>query len=298
MKVNRLFSIVHILLNRKHVTAKELADKLEVSTRTIYRDIETLSMSGIPIYTEKGSGGGISILENFVINKSVISEEEKNSIILGLEVLEATNYDRLDTAITKIKNLFNKNEESYIEIDFTDFNNKDQVKVFEDIKTSLKRNQTLIILYRNKSGQKTSRKINPLKLIFKQQRWYIIAYCYKRQDYRIFRISRIISTNITEEKFDRNNYDITNVELNSHGIINMKLITLTLDIKALFRIEEEFYSSMIAFQDEEKLIIEFESELDEWILSYIMSYADYLIDVEPKEVKDKIKSKARRIINL
>lgn len=298
MKVNRLFSIVHILLNKKRVTAKELADKLEVSTRTIYRDIETLSMSGIPIYTEKGSGGGISILENFVINKSVISEEEKNSIILGLEVLEATNYDKLDSAINKIRNLFNKDEESYIEIDFTDFNNKEQIKVFEDIKVSLKRNHSLHILYKDKSGEETSRKISPLKLIFKQQRWYVIAYCHKRQDYRIFRISRILNTTVTGEEFDRNKYDITNVVLNSHGIKNMKLITLTLDIKALFRVEEEFYSSMIVFQDKEKLIIEFESELDEWISSYIMSYADYLIDVDPKEVKDKIKSKARKIINL
>lgn len=88
MKINRLFQIVYILLERKTITAKELADKFEVSTRTIYRDIEILSSSKIPIYANKGKGGGINLLDDFVLDKSILSEEEQNQILFSLQSLQ------------------------------------------------------------------------------------------------------------------------------------------------------------------------------------------------------------------
>ena len=77
---NRLFEIVYILMQKKKVTAKELADRFEVSTRTIYRDIEALSTANIPIYATKGKDGGIGLLDEYVLNKAILSEEEQNQI--------------------------------------------------------------------------------------------------------------------------------------------------------------------------------------------------------------------------
>ncbi len=82
---NRLFEIIYILMQKKKVTAKELADRFEVSTRTIYRDIETLSSANIPIYSSKGKGGGIGLLEEYVLNKTILSEEEQNQILFALQ---------------------------------------------------------------------------------------------------------------------------------------------------------------------------------------------------------------------
>lgn len=298
MKVDRLFSIVHILLNKGKVTAGELADEFEVSTRTIYRDIDTLSMSGVPIYTNKGTGGGICLLDNFVLNKSVVSEEEKNSIILGLEVLRATEYDETDTAIRKIKGLFDANNDDFVEVDFSGFDNEPQKRIFQEIKTALKKNQTVEIVYKNSVGELTKRKINPLKLIFKKHSWYLIAYCHARYDYRTFRISRVRDIKSTGETFDRKEYDLGNYVLTSHGIQNMKMVRVTLDAKALYRVEEEFGESMIVHKDSDVLVVQFESELDEWLPNYMMSYADYLIEVEPKELKDKIKQQAKKILDI
>jgi predicted DNA-binding transcriptional regulator YafY len=289
--------MVHILLNKNKVTAKELAEEFQVSTRTIYRDIDTLSMSGIPIYTDKGTGGGIGILDSYVLNKSLISEEEKNNIIMGLEVLQATNYDDVDRATRNLKNLFDKNADNYIEVDFSSFDNEKEGQIFEDIKTSIKRNSTLEILYKNNLGHKTNRKIDPLKLIFKKQRWYLMAYCHERKDYRTFRISRIKSSTLTNEMFNRKDYDISDKVLTSHGINNMKSVVLTLHGDAYFRVEEEFDSSMIVKEDD-KLIVSFQSEFHSWLPFYIMSFADYIIDVEPLELKNIIKEKANKIINL
>lgn len=298
MKVDRLFSIVYILLNKGKVTAAELADEFEVSTRTIYRDIDTLAMSGVPIYTNKGTGGGICLLDNFVLNKSVMSEVEKNSIILGLEVLKATEYDETDTAISKIKSLFDANNDDFVEVDFSGFDNESQKRIFQGIKTALKKNLTVEIVYKNSFGELTNRKIDPLKLIFKKHSWYLIAYCHVRHDYRTFRISRVRNINLTEERFDRKKYDISDYVLTSHGIQNMKTVRVKLSIKAMYRVEEEFGESMIVYKDSDVLIVQFESELDEWLPNYIMSYADYIIEVEPKELKDKIKQQAKKILDL
>ena len=298
MKIDRLFSIVHILLNKEKVTARELAAKFEVSTRTIYRDIETLSISGIPIYTDKGSGGGISLLDDFVLNKSLISEEEKNSIILGLEVLQATEYEEIDNRISKLKTLFEGNDHNYIEVDFSSFSNDKQKHIFENIKMALKNSRTLDIVYSNNLGVKSKRHINPLKLIFKKQRWYLIAFCKEREDYRTFRISRILDSKLTEVKFNRDDYDISNHVLVSNSLENLSSIKLTLDIKALVRVEEEFNLSHITFQDVKTLIVEFDSEIDDWIVNYIITYSDYLINVEPLELKDKLKDKVCKIMSL
>ena len=88
MQINRLFEIVYILLERKTITAKELAERFEVSTRTIYRDIEILSQAKIPVYANKGNGGGIGLLEDYVLDKSVLSEEEQNQILFALQSME------------------------------------------------------------------------------------------------------------------------------------------------------------------------------------------------------------------
>lgn len=297
MKVNRLFKIVHILLNKNRVTAKELAEEFQVSTRTIYRDIDTLCESGVPIYTDKGSGGGISILDNYVLNKSLLSDEEKNNIIMGLEVLQSTNYENMDEATKNLKNLFNRESDSFIEVDFSSFDNKLEEDLFENIKISLKKNSTLDILYKNNSGTLTHRKIDPLKLIFKKHSWYLMAYCHKRDDYRTFRISRIKESTLTSDIFNRENYDISHKELTSRGVKNTKEIELVLHKDAFYRVEEEFLSHMISIKDD-IITLSFESEIDNWLPFYVMSYADYLIDIKPFELKEIIINRAKKLIKL
>ena len=121
MQINRLFEIVYILLDKKTVTAKELSERFEVSTRTIYRDVDTLSSAGIPIYMSKGKGGGIRLLENFVLNKSVLSEREQNEILTALHGLGVTNYPEVDNVLSKLSTLFNKNSQNWIEVDFSNW---------------------------------------------------------------------------------------------------------------------------------------------------------------------------------
>ena len=120
MQINRLIEITVILLNKNIVTAKELAEKFQVSTRTIYRDIEVLSSSGIPVYMSKGKGGGISLLEGYSINKTILSDSDKQSLIVALKTLQSIKYPEVSSVIDKISFMFNKGElENWVEIDFS-----------------------------------------------------------------------------------------------------------------------------------------------------------------------------------
>lgn len=119
MKVNRLLEIIIILLNRGTVTAKELADRFGVSTRTIYRDIDVLSYSGVPVFTSKGNGGGISLLEDFSLNKTILSKQESESMMLALKTLQATKYPQIDMILDKIGGIFkNAVSSDFAYIDF------------------------------------------------------------------------------------------------------------------------------------------------------------------------------------
>lgn len=136
MQINRLFEIIYILLDKKTVTANELAKKFEVSSRTIYRDVEILSGAGIPIYTTKGKGGGISILDNFILDKSVISKEEQSAIITALTAMSVLpNVEKTGIA-DKMSLLFKSNDSSWIDVDFSDWN-VEQKNFFNKIRDSI-----------------------------------------------------------------------------------------------------------------------------------------------------------------
>ena len=121
MKIDRLFQIIYILLHRKSMTANELAERFNVSTRTIYRDIDALSLAGIPIFTSKGKGGGISLLPGFVLDKSLLSEDEQSEILAALQGLSHMPTTQSEDILTKLSNIFSKNAGNWLEVDFTDW---------------------------------------------------------------------------------------------------------------------------------------------------------------------------------
>jgi predicted DNA-binding transcriptional regulator YafY len=136
VQVNRLFEIIYILLDKKIVTAKELAEHFGVSQRTIYRDVDTLSLAGIPVYTEKGKGGGISLLPEFVLNKSILSEKEQNEILTALHGLANVKTAETDQVLQKLSTIFNKTAANWLEVDFSDWSYANGC-VFNDFKTAI-----------------------------------------------------------------------------------------------------------------------------------------------------------------
>ena len=168
MGQGRLFKIVYHLLDKGRATAPELAEKFEVSVRTIYRDLDAISAAGIPIYTVQGKGGGIFILPEFVLEKSLLTPQEKEQILMALQGLAAAEDSRTDELITKLGGLFRVQGANWIEVDFSDWHkNTAGAELFDELKRAVFSCRRVSFSYFAGEGGGTVRTVEPVKLIFK-----------------------------------------------------------------------------------------------------------------------------------
>lgn len=299
MQISRLFQIVYILLDRKTITAKELADRFEVSVRTIYRDINTLGTAGIPIYTSQGRGGGISILDDYVLNKSLLSDDEQKEILIGLQSLKATNYPDIKTLDKKLGALFSKNKQSWIEVDFSHWGGGNEEKdKFQILKNSVLNKNTVEFSYSNANGDQTIRQIEPLKLIFKNKYWYVCGFCLLKNQFRIFKISRISNLNSTEIFFDRDLPD--DLDLIKEKSVGYKASNIVLKFSnhISYRVYDEFNINNIEKDADGNLIVSLSYPEDEWLYGYILSFGFYVEVIEPQGLRGIISDKISKMSNI
>lgn len=174
MEQGRLFKIVYHLLDKGRATAPELAEKFEVSVRTIYRDLDAISAAGIPIYTVQGKGGGIFILPEFVLEKSLLTPQEKEQILMALQGLAAAEDSRTDELLTKLSGLFRVQGANWIEVDFSDWHkNTAGAELFDELKRAVFSCRRVSFSYFAGEGGGTVRTVEPVKLIFKSKDWYL-----------------------------------------------------------------------------------------------------------------------------
>ncbi len=291
---NRLFEIVYILMQKKKVTAKELADRFEVSTRTIYRDIELLSRANIPVYMAKGKDGGIGLLDEYVLNKTILSEEEQNQILFALQGMRKVSGQDEKDILEKLSILFNKQINDWIKIDFSNWG-KDgiQEKRFDMIKAAILNKNQIEFVYYNSKGNETKRMVEPLQIWFKDKSWYLIAYCKMKQDYRVFKISRIKEINILEEHFERELPQEKKEEK-----YNLKNILLELEIskEMAYRVYDEFESREITKKDDGNFLVKVEYPENEWVYGYILSFGEYVKVLSPDRAKNIIKNKLKKTL--
>jgi hypothetical protein len=274
-------------LEKGRVTAKELSEKFEVSIRTIYRDIDSLSSAGIPIYALQGKGGGIEIAKEFVLSKSLLSEDEKNMIMTSLHSFDGTGNIFGDELLTKLSALFNVKNTNWIEVDFNNWqNNKIKEKTFNLLKSAILDKNIISFSYFATNKDETNRKVKPVRLIFKGQDWYLYAFCLLRNDFRYFKLNRIKNLEILQTNFDDDFEEvILKKEIKYENIIRVKV---RFDKKVAFRIYDEL-STDIVEDDEGNLYAQIEMPSDYNLYSYIFSFGDMAEILEPIEIRVKIK---------
>lgn len=292
MQINRLFEIVYILLDKKIVTAKELSERFEVSVRTIYRDIDTLSGSGIPIYTSKGKGGGISLIENFVLNKSVFSEKEQKEILMSLQSLNSMKFLDIEPVLNKLSTVFNKEGKSFVDVDFSKWgSNKAEREKFNLLKTAILNSSIISFEYFSSYGEKTLRIIEPLKIVFKGQGWYIYGFCRLKHDYRIFKITRVKNLKLLDESFKRD-IPIDIWEDNDKSYMeNMIKLSLKIHEKMAYRIYDEFDEEDIEKNSDGSYTVNVNFPSGDWIYGYILSYGNYAEVIYPNSIREIIRKK-------
>lgn len=291
---NRLFEIIYILMQKKKVTAKELADKFEVSTRTIYRDIEILSRANIPVYATKGKEGGIGLLEGYVLNKCILSEEEQNQILFALQGMKKVRGKEEKNILEKLSTLFNKEINDWIKVDFSNWEKgNEQEERFDMIKTAILNKNLIKFTYYNSNGERSKRIVEPLQIWFKDKSWYLISYCRLKEDYRIFKITRIKEIEILQKHFERNLPKEKKEEKYS-----LKNISLELEInkEMTYRVYDEFENREITKKEDGNFIVNVEYPENEWIYGYILSFGEYAKVLKPEHAKTIIKDKLQKTL--
>ena len=293
MQTTRLFEIIYTLLNKKCVTARELAEQFGVSTRTIYRDIDILSLAGIPVYTEKGKGGGISLLPDFVLNKSILSEQEQNEILTALQGLSALNIVDAERVLQKLSTIFNKSLTPWLEVDFTDWSFSNG-STFYDFKRAILESRIVKFDYYSTYGEKTSRTVEPIQLWFKLRAWYIKGYCLDKKDIRLFKLTRVRNQTVTDEHFSKR--DLLGIIPNDNER-NQRRPDIKLKLKIAkemtYRVYDDFEQAEP--QPDGSHIVSVTWPEDEWLYGFILAFGEYAEVLEPEHMKAIIKEKAQKI---
>lgn len=293
MKDNRLFRILYYILEKEKVTANELADKFEVSVRTIYRDIDSISSVGVPIFTTQGKGGGIKIDNEFILNKSLFDTNEKEQIIAALQGLEKTNEAYKSELITKLSALFKIKNSNWIEIDFTSWgSNNTYQDLFNALKTTIINKNIISFSYNSSKAEKINRKVKPNRLLFKEQDWYLYAFCLLRNDFRYFKLSRMKDLEVLAINYEDNFENaVLKKELKYENIVNIKL---KFDKSVAFRVYDEFNE---AIEEDEKgnLYVEIKIPNNYKLYNYIFSFGSNVEILEPKEIRNQFKNMINEI---
>jgi len=296
LQMNRLFEIIYLLLNKKSTTAKELAEYFGVSQRTIYRDVNTLSLAGIPVYTEKGKGGGISLLPDFVLNKSILSEQEQNEILSALHGLSSVKTSETDQVLKKLSTIFNKNTVNWLDVDFSGWGAY-HGGVFYDFKTAILERRIAEFDYYSTYGEMTHRRIEPIQLWFKSKSWYIKGFCLMRQDIRLFKLSRVRNLSVTNEEFtERDLFAITpNPIPDSHQKPDVTL-KLKIASEMTYRVFDEFDEEYAEKQPDGSYVVTVTYPEDDWVYGTILSYGEYIEVLEPEHIREIIKEKSEKTV--
>lgn len=294
--VGRLFQIVYLLMERESITASELAEKLEVSIRTINRDIDKLSEARIPIYTTKGRGGGISLLPDFVLNKKVLTEEEKSGILSSMRLLGTVAYEDEKEALSRLEDFFGETARDWIEIELDNWGegvfDKD---LFKKLKDAILTRKKVVFDY-SKLNETNTRTVRPAKLIFKAQSWYLYGYCELRNDFRYFKFHRMNNIFVSDERFEP--LDLPEVEDKYYESKEPTFdAVVEIDKKMAYRVYDECAREKIT-ENDDKLILSVEGAKASWFYQYFLSYGSFARVISPPEIRDEMKHRITKMHDL
>lgn len=302
MKVDRLVSIIMILLDKKRIGAQELADMFEVSPRTIYRDIDTINQAGIPVNSTSGVGGGFEIMQKYKIDRKVFSTADLSAILMGLSSLSGMiRGDELVNALAKVKSFIPADSAKDIElkvnqiyIDLSPWmGNRNIQPYLEIIKTALQESKLLSFEYADRYGNKTARTAEPYQLVLKGGHWYLQGYCHKRNDFRLFKLSRTSNLLIKQETFTPRDYQKPQLDFT----------LTTMQIKIKIRIHKSVMDRVLDFctyehfspDGDEHYIVSFPFIENEYYYNILFSFGDKCECLEPLHIRTEMKRRIHDI---
>ena len=298
--INRLLGMIYILMRQGTVTAAELAERFEVSVRTIYRDMDTLSAAGIPVYAKKGKNGGICLTEQFVLNKMLLTKDEQQEILSGLVSLRETKAEAGENILQKLGEFFRTDPVDWLAIDLSDWGGS-RVQLYENIKNAILARRLLQFDYYGKNGQMRRRTVEPVKLLFKEYTWYLKAYCRERKDWRLFKLFRIKRLLVQEETFVPRAECISQEdapqgsEIQTDLNMNMTVVDVRIDKREAYRVYDRFEEEEIEVLPDGNFMVHFHLTMDDWGYGVLLSFGPSAEVLAPEAVRQEMKRRVQQM---
>ncbi len=299
MKTDRLIGILSILLQEEKTTAPALAERFEVSRRTIHRDIEALCRAGIPICTVQGAGGGISIMDGYRMDRTILTSKDMQMILAGLRSLDSVSgsgyYGRLMEKIQAGSSEFVSGRDSIL-IDLSSWYRESLAPKFEAIQDAIETRRLVRFRYYSPSGE-GNRTVEPYYLVFHWSSWYLWSWCRDRADFRLFKLNRMDHVQKTDEPFECR--DVSMPDLSNEKIFPGKIM-----VKALFepeqkwRLIEEFGTECFTEADDGRLLFTADYTDMESLITWLMTFGDKTEVLEPREAREQIAQTARKMTEI
>lgn len=310
MKLERLMTITILLLNRKRVQAQELADRLEVSLRTVYRDLDTLGQAGIPIVSYTGTEGGYEIMDSFRLDRQLLSIDELTALSTALRGLESTKaYDpsNMDLLLSKVGAMVAQAEKGRagdndrIQIDFTPWKNSEEDRSrYDSLRQAVNDRKLIRFKYTSRDGGEQERDVEPMALVLKTYAWYLHGYCRLRGDYRIFKLSRIRELRVQSDTFIRRGTSLA--QLNDRWAqpeihkMNMAIhAVLQFQASAAVSVMDRFDEGEIERLPDGKLIVRTTYLSEHWLIGTVLHYSIDVKVLEPAYIAAKVRQLALAI---
>jgi len=303
MKTDRLLSIVIYLLNHNITSAAKLAKRFEVSKRTILRDIEHISLAGIPIQSHPGAKGGYSIMEGYKLDGRIVNDEVKTTIITALQgLLSAYDNKRYNEALEKISSAFPQKQTQNIFFDFGASGENDEIQSrLKTLENSINAKCAVEILYENALGNTSRRSVEPIALNYRWYAWYLLAFCISKQEYRIFKVARISELVPTKTPF-ATQHEAPAYLLGhafKHGARKHLDITILCKTEIKVPICEYLGGKITETWENGDFIMQIHALEDErmWF-ALLLSFGDKVTVLHPESLKMRVTETAKNILSL
>lgn len=324
MKIDRLLAITVLLLNRGRWSASELAERFEVSAKTIYRDMDALCRAGLPIAAHQGTSGGFEMMEQYTIDRYWLTAEEMGSLVTAVKGMSRALDDReLDMLLEKVKALLYKVEQGYgkgdayehgdvkngpgsdrsrpsVVMDFQPWGQREGLKATVSLlKKAIQEKRTVSMRYIDSSGTAECRTMEPVSLILKGNVWYVQAYCLEREDARVFRVSRMQDVKLTNHHFEprpmplmeRMDWEDAWSEVPEQEVV------LWFGPKARRRAADVFPAEQMELLEDGSFRVRVIHKVDEWFYGMVLSFGDQVIIEHPEEAAQEVRRRAENLLN-
>ena len=307
MKIDRLVSIIMILLDKKRISAQVLADMFEVSPRTIYRDIDTINMAGIPVCSTSGVGGGFEIMQEYKIDKKFFSTADLSAILMGLSSISSMiRGDELVNALAKVKSFIPADRAKDIElktnqiyVDLRPWTGNRNIQTYlEIIKTALEDSRLLSFEYPDRYGNRTLRTAEPYQLVLKSSHWYWQGYCRNRNDFRLFKLSRTTNLQIQKESFVPRDYQKPQLYFDDILAAMQTTIRIRIHKSVMERVLDYCSYETFSPDGDEHYIVNFPFIENDYYYNTLFSFGDKCECLEPLHIRTEMKRRIREIASI